>query len=314
MVDASKALINKYRPGSWEELLGNFEVFGALERATKSGARPHGYLLMGPSGIGKTTTARILAKHFDADVDEIDAATNSGVEAMRALVEQSGHMSLKGDGTRMLIIDECHALTKNAWQAILKLLEEPPPYLYIALCTTEASKVPETVKTRCYEVVLRPVARRDMEDLLEYVCKEEGWEPNNDVLRLVVQAATGQPRKGLSLLQVVHDAEDVAEARRIIALNEDSDSMIELLRYLTSGKRAWEQVQPLLQRMRDEDFGEEVIIGAGRYLQTVLLDTKDSKKAEAVWLLMEALLFPAATYDRRVAFTTAIGRMLWGRV
>jgi DNA polymerase-3 subunit gamma/tau len=311
-MDNSAPLITKYRPENWDEFVGNEEAIHALKRvlATAS-ARPHAYLFTGPSGIGKTTAARIVAKHFQADVQEIDAASNSGVDAMRSLVEFSQYMGMGGTGERLLIIDEAHALSKPAWQAILKLLEEPPVHLYLALCTTELVKVPETIQTRCYHTVLRPIKAPEMEDLLEAICGAEGWVVNKDVFALAIQAATGQPRKALSILQSIHDAPSRDEAKRIISLQEASDPMIELLQHLISGKRSWTIVSGCLRKIEADSFEEASII-AGRYIAGALLNCDDEKRASRIWQLLEALFFPAETWDKRTAFTAAIGRMIWG--
>lgn len=305
------SLINKYRPDEWGEFVGNTESVNALQRALKTAsARPHAYLFTGPSGIGKTTAARILSKHFEADITEVDAASNNGVEAMRSLVEFSQYMGLTGSGARLLIIDECHALSKAAWQAILKLLEEPPQHLYLALCTTELIKVPETIITRCYHTVLRAIKPAEMEDLLEAVCHAEGWKPNQDVFALVVRAATGQPRKALSILQSVHDAFSLDEAKRIISLVDASDPMKELLQHLIAGKKEWKVIQPLLRRLEDDSF-DEAVIPAGRYIMGALLNCEEAGRAQRIWQLLEALLFPSETWDKKAAFIAAIGRMIW---
>ena len=309
---SNEPIIVKYRPAQFGELIGNEAINAALLRALSSEtSRPHAFLFTGPSGIGKTTTARIVATHIGAEVIEIDAASNNGVDAMRALVDVGQHMSLSGAGTRMFIIDEAHALTKPAWQAILKLLEEPPPHLYIALCTTEANKVPDTINTRCYHVALRALKPAEIEDLLILVAELEGWTVAPDVMQAVVQAATGQPRKALSILQSVWDAPSRDEVRRIINLMDASDPLIAVCQHLLAGKKSWKIIGEQLQRLDIDDF-EEASIAAGRYIMGAMTNARDENDARRAWLLLEALLFPANSWDKKAVFIAAVGRMIWG--
>jgi DNA polymerase-3 subunit gamma/tau len=305
-------LVTKYRPSDFETFLGNETTIAALKRAVGNEvSRPHAFLFTGPSGIGKTTGARIVATMLNAEVVEIDAASNNGVDAMRLLVELGNHMSLTGAGVRMFIIDECHSLSKSAWQAILKMLEEPPAHLYIALCTTELHKVPETIVTRCYHVALRPLKPAEIEDLCMVVAELEGWTVHNDVMQAVIQAATGQPRKALSILQAVHDAPSRDEVRRIITLMDATDPLIALLQYLLAGKKAWAVIKGHLSRIEEDDF-EELSIGAGRYIVGALLRAETDASAQLAWRLLDALVFPTSTFDRKASFMAAIGRMIWG--
>ena len=309
---SNSALINKYRPQSFSEVMGHDEILAALEKAIQSDACPHGFLFTGPAGTGKTTTARIVANELECDeVIEIDAASNNGIDDMRALVELGNHRALSGAGRRAFIIDEAHGLSKPAWQAMLKMLEEPPNHLYIMLCTTELAKVPETILTRCYHVALRAVKPNVIEELLTVISEIEGWTVTNDVMAAIIQVSTGQPRKALSILQVVHDAETREEVNRIIALMDASEPLIELCQLLLKGQTAWELVQPLLAKLDEDDF-ENGLMGAGRYIATVLMRTSNQAAAERAWILIDAMTFPTTTYDKKVHFLSAIGRICFG--
>lgn len=308
---SENALINKYRPADWDQVVGHEAPIRALVRSLKSASCPHSFLFTGPSGVGKTTMARILAKELLADITEIDAASNNGVDAMRELVEFSQHTSFNESGRRLMIIDEAHALSKAAWQAALKLLEEPPNHCFLALCTTELAKVPETIVTRCFHVPLRPVPNDELEALLDVVIGCEQFEVTNDVRALVLQASSGSPRQALSILQAVHAEKTRDDAKRVISLVEASEPLIELLQHLLSGKRSWKQVQSMLSKIESESF-EEASILAGRYIAGAMLRANNDAEAQRAWQLLEALVFPAETYDKKIAFFAAVGRILWG--
>lgn len=308
-VTPSEPLITKYRPQAFDEVLGHQEVIDNLLRTLDSNSSVHSYLLYGPSGVGKTTLARIIAKHFKAEVIEIDAATYNGVDAMRALCETGRHMSLRGAGIRMFVMNEVQRLSRGAWDALLTILEEPPPHLYFALTTTEFDKIPPAVLTRCYQIKLDSIAQREIEDLLEQVIKDEGWEVKDDVFQAIVTAANGSPRQALSLLQQGWSADDRDELARITSIG--SAPLMDLIKFILAGKRGWGPIQNSLSRLTDDDFENGIVI-AGRYIGGAMVRSKSEKDAMAAWALLEALVFPTSTYDRKIAFYTAIGRVLWG--
>ena len=143
------------------------------------------------------------------------------------------------------------------------------------------------------------------------VAELEGWTVHNDVMQAVIQAATGQPRKALSILQAVHDAPSRDEVRRIITLMDATDPLIALLQYLLAGKKAWAVIKGHLSRIEEDDF-EELSIGAGRYIVGALLRAETDASAQLAWRLLDALVFPTSTFDRKASFMAAIGRMIWG--
>jgi DNA polymerase III gamma/tau subunit len=280
-----------------------------LKDAVQSPSHPHSFLFSGPSGIGKTTMARIIGSVFNAHVNEIDAATNSGVDAMRTLVEYSGYQPLLA-ANELYIIDECHALTKAAWQALLKLIEEPPKCIYIALATTELTKVPETIRTRCYHVPLKPCKPTEIEDLLKFVCEVEQWQVNYDVLSAIIQAATGQPRKGLSYLQAGHICQTRDEVAQVVAqVDSESSPVSAMMYFLLKGGRDWTKVRSWLSEVVE---GEEAFASATGYLINVMLKPdcaeETAKKAQAI---LDALFFPRSGFDRKGRFVAAITAYLW---
>lgn len=305
-------LITKYRPADWDEMFGHEQALAGLRAAMRGQSTPHAYIITGPSGIGKTTLGRIIGKELKAEINEIDAASNNGVDAVREMIDFSSHLAFSGSGRRIFIIDECHMLTRNAWNALLKLLEEPPSHLYLALCTTEIGKVIETVLTRCFQVVLRPLSAKQMDEYLTVIAELEGWHPTPDILDMVVDAATGQPRKGLSYLQSVHAVTSRDEAARVIQKVDASEPLIELCQHLVMEKRSWSIVSELIRKVDDGPGFDEALIPMGRYITTVLLKEAREERARVLWQMLEATVFPAETYDKRTAFIAAVGRIMFG--
>jgi DNA polymerase-3 subunit gamma/tau len=267
----------------------------------------HAYLLYGPSGLGKTTIARIIATKLDAELIEIDAATYSGVDQMRALSETGRHMSLKGKGVRMFLLNEVQRLSKGAWDALLTILEEPPAHLYFALTTTEFDKIPSAVITRSFKIKLESLHPKYIETLLEKVIEAEGWKVRDDVFNEILRASAGSPRQALSLLQSCWGSKSVEDMSRVVSL--ESKPLNDMLKFLLEGKAGWEPIRRALSSMSDDAF-ENAIIQAGRYLGAVLIKTEDPRKAERIWLLIEALVHPTSTYDRKIAFYAACGRFV----
>jgi hypothetical protein len=149
-----------------------------------------------------------------------------------------------------------------------------------------------------------------MEELLLAVCEMEEWEPDPDVLTLVIQAATGQPRKALSMLQAVHKAPNKEEAARIITLQAMSSPLIELCKLLVKGP-TWDTIKPLLLAIQDEEWKEASLL-AGRWLAKAMVMARTEANATRIWVMLDALTFPVDTFDRKIAFYAALGKMLWG--
>lgn len=305
-------LITRYRPQTFSEVHGQAAAV-ILQRRLADPAPPHTYLFTGPSGVGKTTLARLVGHTLQAEISELDGASHSGVDEMRSLTQ--AYFGLRSDQRRMIIIDECHRLTRQAWDAALKTLEEPEDWLYFGLCTTELRLLPKTVVTRAYPVKLGLLANREVEELLVRVIIAEHWEQtvDPDVFGLVVVEANGSPRQALSLLEACYDAPDVATARQAIQTQGSIEPLQQVLQILLSGQGGWEHIRPMLAQIPDQDFSEATLVHACRYVMGWLNREQSADKAARQWELLVSLTHAVHGYDARSLFYTAIGRVLWGQ-
>ena len=217
------ALYRQWRPGSFKDLVGQTAVSRTLSHAISAGRIAHAYLFSGPRGTGKTSTAKILAKSLNCekgptpepcgvcknctkiadgtalDVFEIDAASNRGIDEMRDLREKVKFTPAEGR-YKVYIIDEVHMLTTEAFNALLKTLEEPPAHVVFILATTEPHKVPATIQSRCQRFDFRRITVEEIEARLAYVAQEMKIPCEKEALRLIARQADGGMRDALSLL------------------------------------------------------------------------------------------------------------------
>ena len=199
-----ESLPNKYRPKCFAEVVGQSTIISILSRQIESSSFRNSYLFCGPSGCGKTTVARIMANTLnnnEGEPIEIDAASNNGVDSIRALIVDAQQTSIDSE-YKVYIIDECHMLTNAAWNAALKLIEEPPTNSIFIFCTTNPDKIPETILTRVQRFDFKRVPVKDICDRLEYICNEElssKYEVN--ALYRIAAMSNGYMRESVSLLE-----------------------------------------------------------------------------------------------------------------
>ncbi len=199
------ALYRKYRPKSFSEVLGQDHIVKVLESSIKTDKISHAYLFVGTRGTGKTSVARIFATSIGASVNdlyEIDAASNRGIEDIKLLRE--GVRVLPFDSKyKVYIIDEVHMLSKDAWGALLKTLEEPPKHVIFILATTELHKVPETIISRCQVFTFKKASEAICKKMLTDVASSEGYDLDGGSAELLAILADGSFRDGLGELQKV---------------------------------------------------------------------------------------------------------------
>ncbi len=295
------ALARKYRPRKFSELIVQDHVAAALRGAVAQGRTAHGYLFAGPRGVGKTTAARILAMALNCpnqrdgepcgtcdsctriwtgqanlDVVELDAASNRGVDDARDLRERAMYAASVEHGHKVYIVDEAHMLTREAWNALLKILEEPPPRVVFVFATTEPQKIAQTaapILSRLQRFDFRRIGPHAIVERLQQVCATEKIAVDEDALRLIARSADGGMRDALSLLDQVGSFGEgpitAARVREVLGLIAD-DLYGETLRLVAERDAA--AVFPLVDRLVEAgaDLGE-FVGGAGEVLRAVLL-------------------------------------------
>ena len=225
--DSYRVLARKYRPQNFSDLLGQETMVQILSNAFESGRIAHAYMLTGVRGIGKTTTARLLARSLNyssneineptiniskygehckeimesrhIDVLEMDAASRTGIADIREIIDSVSYATTSAR-FKIYIIDEVHMLSKSAFNGLLKTLEEPPPHVKFIFATTEVHKIPLTILSRCQRFDLKQLDEKNMMHLLSSVCKSENVEIPDNILSIIGRAASGSARDGLSIL------------------------------------------------------------------------------------------------------------------
>lgn len=303
----------KYRPATLKEVRGQGHVTKSLAEALARATKPHAFLFTGPSGTGKTTMARIVASMLGCDPANIldtDAATNNGIEAMRDITSTLRYQGFGDTPNKFIIIDEAHALSKAAWQSLLKSVEEPPAHVFFAFCTTEPSKVPDTIRTRCMAYDMKPVKFDDLMDLLEDVCDAEGMDTPSRYLEQVARAAEGSPRQALMYLATIADTTDDGEVSVLLSSPLDNAEVIDLCRLLVRGEATMAKVIAMVKSMGDMP-AESIRIVVTAYLTKCLEGVKTDKEAVRLLDMMAAFSKPFNASDKTAPLYLAFGDILF---
>ncbi len=229
-------LARKWRPQTFEDLVGQETIAQILKNAISQNKVAHAYIFSGPRGVGKTTTARILAKALNCingpipnpcgtcrscaeiadgssmDVFEIDGASNTGVDHIRDLRERIRYAP-SGSRFKVYIIDEAHMLSTAAFNALLKTLEEPPPHVIFVLATTEPKKIPPTVLSRCQHLPFKRISSNKIKERLRFISNADGIKATDSALEMIARAADGSMRDSLTMLdQIASFSQDITES------------------------------------------------------------------------------------------------------
>lgn len=203
--DQNIALYSKYRPENWGEVIGQDHIVKAIGGALSQGRISHAYLLCGPRGTGKTTIARIIAKELGTspnDIYELDAASNRGIDDIRSIRDSVGTLPFDSK-YKIYILDEVHMFTKDAWNALLKTIEEPPKHVIFILATTELEKVPDTIVSRCQSFIFKKPNDAILSEHIKNIAKKEGYTIEEGGGALIALLADGSFRDATGTLQKV---------------------------------------------------------------------------------------------------------------
>lgn len=301
------SLYLKYRPTDLESVRGNSVVVEALQNMlSKIETCPHVFLLHGGTGCGKTTIGRIIADKLGcsgSDFAEIDSGQFRGIDTVREIRKNCNYKPINGD-CRVWLIDECHKLTNDAQNALLKILEDTPKHVYFILCTTDPQKVISAIKGRSQEFQVNPLSDVQMKGLLRKIVKEEDESLAPEIYDQIIQDSMGHPRKALQILEQVLN---VSEEKRLEVSKQAAvtqSQAIELCRVLLKKGAAWKEVASILTGLKDQE-PEDIRRMVMGYCQAILLKAENDRAGMILEYFVEPFYnsgFPGLTLACYLSF------------
>lgn len=305
------SLYVKYRPTTFDAVVGQDRAVAALKNVIEK-RRAQTFLFYGPSGTGKTTLARICCKELECsprDIIEVDAATFSGIDSMRSVQQSMQYQAVGGGKSRAVIVDEAHGLSRQAWDSLLKAIEEPNKNAYWFLCTTNLAKVPTTIKTRAASFKLDAVREDALERIVRRVIKRENMDVPDGVIQVVCKEAQGSPRQALVNLALCESCKSSKEAAALLHSAQQSDPTIELCRFLMKGG-SWPRVMAIINKMQDEN-PEGVRIVVCNYIGKALASAKSDRDATRLLTLLDAFSTSYNQSEGIAPLLLSVGRALY---
>lgn len=306
------SLYNKYRPKQLSEIIGQDAVVESLEEVITRG-ETQSFLFTGPAGTGKTTLARIVARKMGCKLQdrlEIDGATFTGIDDMRKVQDIIRYRPFGAGERRAVIGDEVHRLSQQAWDSLLKSVEEPPKHVVWLFCTTNPDKVPRTIHTRCATFKLKEIPDNELTDLVDKIAKQEGIKLPEQIRGLIVREAKGSARQALVNLEVCRKVTDRAKAVELLRTAIDSAETIDLCRFIVDGKGSWKKAMGLVKGL-DGTNPEGIRIVVCNYLGTALENSTTEQSTTHLLTLLENFSTPFNQSEGKAPLLLAIGRCLY---
>lgn len=272
----AESLAVKYRPKSLDAVCDQSSVVKILTRQIQLGEFKNACLFAGASGCGKTTCARIVANMLNqgqGEPIEIDAASNNGVENVRQIIQDAQQRSIDSK-YKVYIIDECHSLTNQAWQAFLKCIEEPPTYTIFIFCTTDPQKIPETIKNRVQRFTFNRIGTEQIKDRLAYICRMEGFTNYEESVDYLSRMAEGGMRAAITFLDKCSSYSTDLSINNVLAAlgNYSYDTFFSLINNMIDGNEA--AVLDIISKFYDE--GNDLKLFVDQFLNFCMDVTKYS--------------------------------------
>jgi DNA polymerase-3 subunit gamma/tau len=254
-MDTTDELYKRFRPKSFKQVVGQMGAVKMLSAMVQKGSVPHSLLFTGPSGCGKTTLARILQVKLncsDGDFFEVNCADFRGIDFVRDIRSRMTFSPIGGK-SRIWLIDECHELTKQAQEALLKMLEDTPKHVWFILATTDPNKLLKTIMTRCTEIRLNVLDSDSMLGLLNTTCKRaKVTTPSDEVLDKIINNSEGSARKALVYLNQVISVQGEDAQLEVINSTSMERQAIQICRVLIRPKSTYKEVMDILAKLEEE--------------------------------------------------------------
>lgn len=310
-----KSLAVLYRPRTFDEMIGQKSIIKILKRQVELHQFSNCYLFCGPSGDGKTTAARSLCYEINkgkGEPIEIDAASNNGVDNVRAIIEDANTRALDAE-YKIFIIDECHAITSQAWQAFLKCIEEPPEYTIFIFCTTDPQKIPATILNRVQRFNFTRISQEDIKKRLLFVCENEGFKNYEESCDYISKLANGGMRDALAYLDKASGYSDDLSINNVLEAlgNYSYDMFFKLTNALMDGVE--EEVISLIDSFYNS--GKDLKLFTDQYLEFCLDLSKyclfkDLAVTKLPVSLLDSVKYCTSIENNRKLFNELVDKML----